>query len=135
MYIPVPCIDSSQNKKYNKMSKACRFSAHASMALPKPDSSGGHSSQHTLHQVDVLPGAEEGIPLSKIYGPLSFPVIALLMPAAVFGLLARLGTVALTTYNGESIFPLAYVQALGCLIMGFCLRLKEPLGLLCVTPL
>jgi fluoride exporter len=95
------------------------------------------SSQRTFHasRVDILPSAEEGIPSSKTYGSLSFPVIALLMPAAVFGVLARLGIVALTTYNGESIFPLAYVQALGCLIMGFCLRLKEPLGQLCVQPL
>ena len=83
-------------------------------------------------RVDVLPGEEEGIPLSKIYEPLSFPVIALLMAPAVFGVLARLGLVALGTYNGESVFPLAYVQSLGCLIMGFCLRLKEPLGQLYV---
>ena len=88
------------------------------------------SAQGSLHaeRVDILPGEEEGIPLSKIYEPLSFPVTALLMAPAVFGVLARLGLVALATYNGESIFPLAYVQALGCLIMGFCLRLKEPLG-------
>ena len=105
------------------------------------------SAQSTLHaervddaeRVDILPGEEEGIPLSKIYEPLSFPVIALLMAPAVFGVLARLGLVALATCNGESVFPLAYVQALGCLIMGFCLRLKEPLGQLYVrllaTPL
>ena len=105
------------------------------------------SAQSTLHtervddvdRVDILPGAEEGIPLSKIYEPLSFPVIALLMAPAVFGVLARLGLVALATYNGESVFPLAYVQALGCLIMGICLRLKDPLGqlyvrLLCNAP-
>ena len=101
----------------------------------KIDRSGLNSSpQSTLHaeRVDILPGTEEGIPLSKIYEPLSFPVIALLMAPAVFGVLARLGLVALATYNGESVFPLAYVQALGCLIMGFCLRLKEPLGQLYV---
>ena len=94
------------------------------------------SAQSTLHvgrvddaeRVDTLPGAEEGLPPFKIYEPLSFPVIALLMAPAVFGVLARLGLVALATYNGQSVFPLAYVQALGCLIMGFCLRLKEPLG-------
>lgn len=114
----------------------------------KMESSGLDScAQSALHvervddaeRVDILPGEEEGIPLSKIYGPLSFPVIALLMAPAVFGVLARLGLVALATYNGESVFPLAYVQALGCLIMGFCLRLKEPLGqlyvrLLCNAP-
>ncbi|KAF8812500.1 hypothetical protein BYT27DRAFT_7182945 [Phlegmacium glaucopus] len=86
------------------------------------------SSTLQANRVDALPTTEERIPLSKTYEPLSFPVIALLMPAAVFGVLARLGLVALMTYNGESVFPLAYVQALGCLIMGFCLRLKEPLG-------
>ncbi|KAJ7507884.1 CrcB-like protein-domain-containing protein [Mycena galericulata] len=48
------------------------------------------------------------------------------MPFSVLGVLARLGLTALATYNGQSIFPLAYVQATGCLIMGFCLALKEP---------
>ncbi|KAJ7095447.1 CrcB-like protein-domain-containing protein [Mycena belliarum] len=48
------------------------------------------------------------------------------MPFSVFGVLARLGLSALATYSGQSIFPLAYAQATGCLIMGFCLALKEP---------
>lgn len=78
--------------------------------------------------VDFPPGKDEAIPLSKTYAPLSFPVIALLMPASVFGVLARLGLVALMTYDGESVFPLAYAQAVGCLIMGMALRLKEPIG-------
>jgi hypothetical protein len=62
----------------------------------------------------------------KTYHPLSFHVIALLMPFSVLGVLARLGLSALATYSGQSIFPLAYSQAVGCLIMGFLLELKEP---------
>ncbi|KAF8974502.1 CrcB-like protein-domain-containing protein [Flammula alnicola] len=50
------------------------------------------------------------------------------MPASILGALARLGLVALTTYDGQSIFPLAYAQAVGCLIMGFGVRFKEPIG-------
>ncbi|KAJ7754250.1 CrcB-like protein-domain-containing protein [Mycena maculata] len=50
------------------------------------------------------------------------------MPFSVLGVLARLGLTALATYSGDSIFPLAYVQTTGCLIMGFCLALKEPLS-------
>jgi CrcB protein len=69
---------------------------------------------------------------SNIYHPLSLPVLALLMPASILGLLARLGLEALATYDGRSIFPLAYVQAVGCLIMGFGLALKEPMGRLLV---
>ncbi|KAJ6539406.1 CrcB-like protein-domain-containing protein [Mycena capillaripes] len=67
-------------------------------------------------------------PLSKqpTYHPLSFHVLAFLMPFSVLGVLARLGLSALATYSGQSIFPLAYAQATGCLIMGFCLALKEP---------
>ncbi|XP_006460286.1 hypothetical protein AGABI2DRAFT_150254 [Agaricus bisporus var. bisporus H97] len=48
--------------------------------------------------------------------------------ASILGTLARLGLLAMTEYNGQSIFSLAYVQALGCLIMGFALRLREPIG-------
>ncbi|KAF8170648.1 hypothetical protein K438DRAFT_1909288 [Mycena galopus ATCC 62051] len=64
----------------------------------------------------------------KTYHPLSFHVLALLMPLSVLGVLARLGLTALATYNGQSIFALAYSQATGCLIMGFCLALKEPIS-------
>ncbi|KAF7344609.1 hypothetical protein MSAN_01943100 [Mycena sanguinolenta] len=64
---------------------------------------------------------------AKAYHPFSFHVLALLMPFSAFGVLARLGLTALTTYSGESIFPLAYIQTIGCLIMGFCLALKEPI--------
>ena len=82
--------------------------------------------------IDQPPNADEGIKPSKIYRPLAFPVLALLAPASIFGVLARLGLEALMTYDGRSVFPLAYVQAMGCLIMGMALRLKEPLGQLCV---
>lgn len=34
----------------------------------------------------------------------------------------------MTTYDGQSIFPLAYVQAIGCFIMGLVLHLKEPIN-------
>ncbi|KAF8484876.1 CrcB-like protein-domain-containing protein [Russula ochroleuca] len=47
------------------------------------------------------------------------------MPASVFGVLARLGLQALGTYDGKSIFILAYPQAVGCLIMGIALPLKD----------
>ncbi|KIO32768.1 hypothetical protein M407DRAFT_66127 [Tulasnella calospora MUT 4182] len=50
------------------------------------------------------------------------------MPSAVFGLLARLGLDALATYPGQSIFPLAWVQAAGCFAMGGLLGLREPIS-------
>lgn len=65
---------------------------------------------------------------STVYHPFSPVVIALLMPASVFGVLARLGLQALGTYDGKSIFPLAYPQAVGCLIMGIALPLKDTIG-------
>jgi hypothetical protein len=84
--------------------------------------------------VEQPPGSDEGIPPSKTYTPLSFPVLALLMPASVFGVLARLGLVALMNYDGHAVFPLAYAQAVGCLVMGFALGLKESIGQMCVLP-
>ena len=64
----------------------------------------------------------------KTYHPLSIALIAPLMPASIFGVLARLGLEGLTTYDGRSIFPLAFPQALGCLVMGICLPLKDPIS-------
>ncbi|KAJ7591037.1 CrcB-like protein-domain-containing protein [Mycena floridula] len=69
---------------------------------------------------------ESDIP--KQFSPFSIHIIALLIPASAFGLLVRLGLQALATYDGDAIFSLAYVQALGCLIMGFALRLKDPIS-------
>lgn len=86
------------------------------------------SSAQILASIDRPPSSHEDISVSKIYHPLSFPVLALLMPASVFGVLARLGLQALVTYEGHSIFPLAYVQATGCFVMGVGLGLKEPFG-------
>jgi hypothetical protein len=75
------------------------------------------------------PEAATEPPKPKTYRPLSPPVLALLFPAAIFGLLARLGIRDLFTYDGESIFPLAWVQGLGCFVMGIVLGLREPLSL------
>lgn len=76
------------------------------------------------------PGCDEKplVVKPEIYHPLSPEILLMLMPAAVFGTLARLGLDALTAYPGESIFPLAYVQGVGCLVMGFCLGLKGPIS-------
>ncbi|CDO71269.1 hypothetical protein BN946_scf184908.g26 [Trametes cinnabarina] len=82
----------------------------------------------SLASIDRPPSEEEKLPASKIYHPLSFPVIALLMPASIFGVLARLGLQSITTFDERSIFPLAWVQAGGCLIIGFALGMKEPFG-------
>ncbi|KAG8943744.1 hypothetical protein FRC00_010982, partial [Tulasnella sp. 408] len=67
-------------------------------------------------------------PPLKIVQPFDFRVVTLIMPSAVFGLLARLGLDALATYPGQSIFPLAWVQAAGCFAMGGLLGLREPIS-------
>jgi CrcB protein len=74
----------------------------------------------------VMEPTTQGSP--RVYHPFSPAVIALLMPASVFGVLARLGLQALGTYDGKSIFPLAYPQGVGCLIMGIALPLKDTIG-------
>ncbi|KAI0068818.1 hypothetical protein BV25DRAFT_1866744 [Artomyces pyxidatus] len=103
--------------------------------LRRRDSIGSALARHesiadaaSLASIDRPPSEQEQLPPAKVYHPLSPAVLALLMPASVFGLLARLGIEALVTYDGHSIFPLAYAQGLGCLIMGIALRLKDPIG-------
>ena len=85
----------------------------------------------TLASVDRLSTEPDGvIPTpSKTYHPFSPAVVALLMPASIFGTLARLGLEGLATYNGKAIFPLAYPQAMGCLIMGIALPLKDTISI------
>ena len=64
----------------------------------------------------------------KVYKPMAFAVITSLIPGSIFGVLARLGLLAITNYQERSIFPLAWVQATGCLIMGFALGLRDQIG-------
>lgn len=68
-------------------------------------------------------------PPAVSYHPFSTPVLALLMLGSVFGLLARLGIRALATFDGNGAFPLAWVQGIGCGIMGLAVGLREPLTL------
>ena len=82
----------------------------------------------SLATIDIPPAEADEIPPSKIYRPLSYHVLALLMPASIFGVLARLGLEALVAYNGQSVFSLAYIQAAGCFVMGIGLGIKAPLG-------
>ena len=82
----------------------------------------------SLVSADRPPSEEENLPPAKVYHPFSPHVIALLMPASIFGALARVGLLALTTYDGREIFPLAWVQAAGCFVMGFAVGMKEPIG-------
>ena len=81
----------------------------------------------SLASIDRPPSKEEVSP-PKVYHPYSPHVLALLIPGSIFGALARVGLLALTTYDGRAIFPLAWIQAAGCVVMGFGLGLKEPIG-------
>jgi len=82
----------------------------------------------SLASIDRPPSLAEKLPPSKIYHPFSPHVLALLMAASVFGCLARLGLEALVTYDGRSIFPLAWIQVGGCFVMGLGLGFKDPFG-------
>lgn len=101
-----------------------RRRSHVSEELER---AGSMDDARSLASID-RPPSEDEVPAAKTYHPLSPHVLALLIPASIFGALARVGLLALTTYDGRAIFPLAWVQAAGCLMMGFGLGLKEPIG-------
>lgn len=83
-------------------------------------------SEPSVESEDLPPSIHEAP--RKTYPPLSFSVITSLVPGSLFGVLARLGLLAITTYDGESIFPLAWVQATGCFVMGFALGMREQIA-------
>ena len=62
---------------------------------------------------------------SDMHLPLSMRVVAtcataaLIALGAIWGTLARLGLVALNSYDGQSVAPLIWAQAVGCLVFGY----------------
>ena len=51
--------------------------------------------------------------------------VSLLCFAAIWGTLARLGLIALNTYDGKSIDPTIWAQGVGCLVMGWATHSKN----------
>lgn len=56
-----------------------------------------------------------------------FATLGLLMFSSIWGTLAREGLVALNTYDGRSITPVIWAQAVGCFIMGWTVANKPAL--------
>lgn len=90
--------------------------------------SGQEEDARSLAHISLPPSKEQLTEPTQVYSPFSPEIIALLMPGSVFGVLARLGLEALTNYDGAAIFPLAWVQAIGCFVMGFAVSLKGEIG-------
>jgi CrcB protein len=64
-------------------------------------------------------------PPSRSYHPLSWHTVSLLAFPSVLGVLARLGLHSLATYDGNSVFALAWVQGMGCFIMGLAVGKRD----------
>ncbi|CAM0141759.1 hypothetical protein VKS41_008904 [Umbelopsis sp. WA50703] len=52
-------------------------------------------------------------------------IFAALIPVSILGMLIRIGLSSLETYAGAPVFALAYVQFIGCIIMGFVTKHKD----------
>ncbi|CAE6476330.1 unnamed protein product [Rhizoctonia solani] len=94
-----------------------------------------HSSQQSIANLESQePGATSPPPTaattapSRSYHPLSWPVLTLLALPSVLGVLARLGIHSLTTYDGDSVFALAWVQGMGCFVMGLALGKRQTIS-------
>lgn len=133
-------VDPEKNDVHNEGVRKRRPSMHhkhtsvVADAIAPPEDEGIEDAE-SLASISAPPDeeqVEEGSviegPSAKVYSPFSPPVIASLMAPSIFGVLARLGLLALTTYDGRAIFPLAWVQGAGCLVMGFALGLKDQIG-------
>jgi len=86
------------------------------------------SSHETPIELGVEQDLAQVIPTSapnpSYSSPTSFEALTLLIPGTILGLLARLGIWHLDNYPDAAIFSLAWVQALGCLVMGAALGQK-----------
>lgn len=134
---PTPPNHPTANSAAFEVHVAERARLDAGKCTPRPRTEvdaqeviAAHTSEADARSLASLdrPPSEKELAAKMVYAPLSLPVLALLAPASIFGVLARLGLQGLVDYDGRSVFPLAYVQTMGCFIMGLCIGLKEPLG-------
>ncbi|BGP33870.1 hypothetical protein JCM10296v2_005676 [Rhodotorula toruloides] len=77
-----------------------------------------------------LPPRPQQIPPTEVpaYFKPSRPKISvhsLLIFAAIWGVLARLGTTWIGKFSSSAVFPLVWAQMTGCLVMGFAIRTKD----------
>ena len=84
------------------------------------------SSQETPIKLEVEPDLAQDTPTSapnrpSCASPTSFEAPTSLIPGTILWLLARLGIEHLDSYLDAAIFSLAWVQGLGCLVMGTAL--------------
>ena len=59
-------------------------------------------------------------------------VHGLLIFFSIWGVLCRLGLIALFTYNGTPVFPLLWAQVVGCALMGWFVAARKGIETACV---
>jgi hypothetical protein len=118
--------------RHSPVADALESPDHGALAIENAEELTGVS---VAASVLELPEPQESLPTTaperhaaKPYAQYSIPMLTALMGPSVFGVLARLGLLAITSYDQHSIFPLAWVQGAGCLVMGFALGWKEPIS-------
>lgn len=108
-------------------------SSSASSTSPSISSPNAPTSRPNPHTAPSDPSPSAAVrPPSKHAQPFGFPVLVMLIPSSMLGLLARLGLEALGKYDGQSVFALGWVQGVGCFVMGVVVGLREPISQLYV---
>jgi hypothetical protein len=95
-----------------------RSSVSSVPTLARPLTIGGEPNPEAPHTPEPPSEPPEDRKELPPPGVLSWEAIALLAPFGILGLLARLGITSAVTYTNQAIFPLAWVQAAGCFVMG-----------------
>ncbi|PWN19938.1 hypothetical protein BCV69DRAFT_283467 [Microstroma glucosiphilum] len=84
--------------------------------------------EETAEETDKASNGEGDPPVSRLHATLRHcAILGLLAFASIWGTLTREGLIALNTYDGQSIKPVIWAQAVGCLVMGWTVANKEAL--------
>jgi hypothetical protein len=84
--------------------------------------------EETAEETDKASSREGNPPVSRLHATLRHcAILGLLAFASLWGTLTREGLIALNTYDGQSIKPVIWAQAVGCLVMGWTVANKEAL--------
>lgn len=118
-------MDSTNDMLALRPLKTSSANVSVTSVSPIPLTVGAEPNPSAPHTPDDVSEATQELEKHFDSSLFSVEILAVLAPFSILGLLARLGILAIDTYPEQGVFSLAWVQAVGCFVMGVTQSQKD----------